>query len=126
MLYKKHCKSILNNYGNDTSCRRQCNHIAESKGYFKRKIRSSFWQMEQLWPKGFLNKKTVNLILLDLWMPEENGMELLEEIRGNENYKDIPMVFLTSEVDNRIEARCIEIGADDFVNKPIAPTVFNG
>lgn len=59
-----------------------------------------------------------SLILLDLKLPDIDGYELCKKIRENPNLGDIPIIILTgvSEVDSRIKV--IDMGADDYINKP--------
>lgn len=66
----------------------------------------------------FLEKKDCDLILLDLNMPEMSGYETLREIRGNDQTKDIPIIFLTADSDPETEKKCFEMGAFDFIVKP--------
>ena len=59
-----------------------------------------------------------SLILLDLKLPDVDGYELCKKIRENHFMADIPVIILTgvSEIDSKIKT--IEIGADDYINKP--------
>lgn len=66
----------------------------------------------------FLEKKEVDLILLDIEMPEMNGIETLERINSNPQLASIPVIFLTGISDNDVEAKCIELGAQDYIIKP--------
>lgn len=59
------------------------------------------------------------LILLDLNMPKCNGLELAAVIRQQENYISIPIVFLSGETDSQKQLETLEIGADEFLEKPI-------
>lgn len=58
-----------------------------------------------------------DVILLDLHMPEMNGKEFLEEIRKESL---VPIILLTAQVDEADRLRCMELGADDFINKPFS------
>lgn len=71
----------------------------------------------------FLQHESVDLILLDKNMPEMDGIEVIRELKGNETTKDIPVVFLTSEIDSFTETACLEAGAMDFISKPFVPNV---
>ncbi|WP_288480907.1 HD domain-containing phosphohydrolase [uncultured Clostridium sp.] len=66
----------------------------------------------------FLINNKVDLILVDINMPNMNGYETVKKIKGNVNLKDIPVIFLTSKVNYEIEAKIIELGAVDFIRKP--------
>jgi len=64
-----------------------------------------------------------DLVLLDIEMPEMDGFQVLEQIRGDLQLRDVP-VLVTSSVeglDNVV--RCIELGAEDYLPKPINPVL---
>lgn len=65
------------------------------------------------------------LILLDINMPGVNGHEVLEEIKGNERLKVIPVIMLTSSDDPREVQRCYDMGCNAFVTKPVEPNAFS-
>ena len=71
----------------------------------------------------FLEKKTPDLILLDINMPEMDGKETLRQIRSVSEYKEIPVIFLTAKTDPETEVECLELGATDFIGKPFVPQV---
>jgi len=60
-----------------------------------------------------------NLILLDVEMPEMNGHEAAEKLKGNGNLKDIPFIFLTSRDDEASIKKGFDLGAIDYIPKPI-------
>lgn len=60
----------------------------------------------------------VDLILLDLFMPEINGLDLCEQIKSNPHYQDIPIIFLTASHDEQHIISAFEHGAADYVMKP--------
>jgi putative two-component system response regulator len=64
-----------------------------------------------------------DLILLDIAMPEMNGFEAMDILKGNENYAEIPVIFLTGKNDPATEAKCFDVGAVDFISKPYANQV---
>lgn len=67
---------------------------------------------------------TPDLILLDILMPDMNGFEALERLKGDERYKKIPVIFLTGKNDPATEARGFEMGIADLVEKPfLAPAL---
>ncbi len=61
-------------------------------------------------------KGRYSLILLDLLMPVMDGFALLEKIRANETFSNIPVIVMTSE--KPAEVQSIKLGADDFITKP--------
>jgi two-component system sensor histidine kinase/response regulator len=59
-----------------------------------------------------------NLILLDLMMPEMNGLEVCEIIKSQPIYANIPIIFLTASQDDAHLVKAFELGAVDYVTKP--------
>ncbi len=64
-----------------------------------------------------------NLILMDVMMPEMDGMTAVQEIRKDENLNDVIIVFLTARSEDYSQIAGFEAGADDYVAKPIKPNV---
>ena len=66
-----------------------------------------------------LRGRPADLVLLDIEMPEMNGYQTLEALRADPKLRDIPVVIMSSieEVDS--VARCIEMGAEDYLFKPV-------
>lgn len=64
---------------------------------------------------------TPDLILMDLNMPQCNGIELASVIRQQSIYLSTPIVFLSSETDRNRQLTAIEQGGDDFLTKPLRP-----
>jgi diguanylate cyclase (GGDEF)-like protein len=62
-----------------------------------------------------------DLILMDLYMPEASGTELTTVIRENNDFLDIPIVFLSGEQDLDKQLSALSFGGEDFLSKPIAP-----
>ncbi|NOX76831.1 MAG: diguanylate cyclase [Gammaproteobacteria bacterium] len=59
------------------------------------------------------------LILMDVFMPRCSGLELAKLIRQQDNYLGIPIVFLSSETNQKKQFMAMRMGADDFLTKPI-------
>ncbi len=59
-----------------------------------------------------------DIILTDLEMPNLNGYELLELLKGDRDLRDIPVVMVTSRADQANRQKAIELGAADFLTKP--------
>ena len=75
---------------------------------------------------AFLEKFTPDIILLDIEMPEMDGIEALRRLKAHNAFADIPVIFLTGVTDVSIEARGFELGAVDFITKPFsAPVLLN-
>ena len=64
-----------------------------------------------------------DLILLDVEMPIMSGIQTLEIIKGNEELKDIPVMFLTGTTDTETVASAKRLGAVGYVVKPFIPQV---
>lgn len=65
-----------------------------------------------------LDKESVNLILLDIQMPEKNGYETTLEIRKNEKLKNLPIIALTAGIMVGEKEKCLDYGMDDYISKP--------
>ena len=70
---------------------------------------------------GTLGEYRPELILMDVYMPDCNGIDLARLIRQDNMYLDVPIVFLSSETDFQKQLDAIESGGDDFLTKPIQP-----
>jgi two-component system alkaline phosphatase synthesis response regulator PhoP len=66
-------------------------------------------------------KEKPHLIILDVMMPEKNGMEVCSILRGLPEFKKTLIMFLTALNDDANEIKGLELGADDFLVKPIRP-----
>jgi putative two-component system response regulator len=63
-----------------------------------------------------------DLILLDLIMPEVDGFEVLEALRSDGSERFLPIVVLTGDDSEEAKARALEVGATDFLVKPVSQT----
>ena len=72
-----------------------------------------------------LNEQTFDLVLLDVLMPEMDGVEVLRRMKGDAVLCDVPVIMISAldEIDSVV--RCLEIGAADFVSKPVHPTLLD-
>lgn len=66
-----------------------------------------------------LEKEKISLILLDIVMPEINGIDLCQIIKSQSLTRDIPVIFTTSQVDEDSISNAYEAGANDYVCKPL-------
>jgi putative two-component system response regulator len=64
-----------------------------------------------------------DLILLDIMMPGMDGYEVCQRLKSNPNTRDIPVVFLTAKTEVEDEKRGLEIGAVDYLTKPVSPPI---
>lgn len=62
-----------------------------------------------------LDRQPIDLILLDVMMPEENGFDVCQKIRKN---SDVPIIFLTAKDANADKVRGLRLGGDDYIVKP--------
>lgn len=62
----------------------------------------------------------VDLVVLDIMMPGENGLDLLKQLRGHD---DLPVIMLTAMSEDADCVLGLEMGADDYVTKPFSPRV---
>ncbi|MGG2113574.1 fused response regulator/phosphatase [Lysinibacillus pakistanensis] len=65
---------------------------------------------------------SVDLILLDIMMPEIDGIEACKRIKKNERFKDIQIIFVTALEDKNKLAEALDIGGVDYITKPINKT----
>ena len=64
-----------------------------------------------------------DLILLDIMMPGISGYEVCERLKADPVTRDIPVIFLTASAETDDEAHGLELGAVDYIIKPVAPTI---
>lgn len=71
----------------------------------------------------YLESQTADLILLDYDMPGMNGCEILEALRTDKKLSAVPIIFLTGSEDGQKEVEVLEMGASDYIRKPIKARV---
>ncbi|APW38750.1 hypothetical protein RD110_17345 [Rhodoferax koreense] len=64
-----------------------------------------------------------DLILLDIMMPQIDGYEVCRRLKANPATRDIPVIFLTAKSDEEAEEKGFELGAVDYITKPISPPI---
>ena len=64
-----------------------------------------------------------DIVLLDMIMPEMDGIEVCQALKSDESTKDIPVIFVTSMSDTANEERGLDAGAVDYISKPISPPI---
>jgi DNA-binding response OmpR family regulator len=72
---------------------------------------NQFWEI--------LQQTAPDLLILDIEMPDLNGIELCQIVRNEPRWSNLPMLFLSAHTDAQTVHRVFAAGADDFVNKPI-------
>ncbi|MBL7891789.1 MAG: response regulator transcription factor [Bacteroidia bacterium] len=68
-------------------------------------------------------KEKPHLIILDVMMPDMDGIETCREIRAIDGLKNVIVAFLTARNEDYSQIAGFEVGADDYINKPIKPRV---
>jgi two-component system alkaline phosphatase synthesis response regulator PhoP len=66
-----------------------------------------------------------HLIILDIMMPVMDGIEACENIRKDSRFEDTIIMFLSARSEDYSHVAAFDVGADDYVNKPIKPKVLN-
>lgn len=79
----------------------------EAKGY---ESPSLFWKD--------MEKDIPDLVILDIMLPEENGLEILKKLRDNSSTKKLPVMMLTAKSSEYDKVMGLELGADDYLAKP--------
>lgn len=69
---------------------------------------------------SILDKFSIDLVLLDIVMPEMSGFEVIQKIMANPNTQDIPVIFLTAKDNPEDQKLGFELGAVDYVYKPVS------
>lgn len=67
----------------------------------------------------YLNDCLPSVILLDVMMPDINGIELCRQIKAHPSWQPIPIIMVTALSSKENLAQCLDAGADDFVSKPV-------
>lgn len=67
-------------------------------------------------------EKNPDLVLLDIMMPKMDGLQAVEEMRKDDQLKNIPIIFLTARSDEKTEVEGLNKGGDDYITKPISTT----
>ena len=70
-----------------------------------------------------LRERAFDLVLLDVMMPELNGYEVLERLREDERLRHVPVIMISALDQLESVARCLELGAEDYLSKPFNPVL---
>ena len=89
----------------------------ETEGY-KRFITTS----ESIHAMDLIISENPDVLLLDLHMPEVTGFDILARLRGDPRYRHIPVIVLTSATDSETKLKALQLGATDFLGKPVDPS----
>lgn len=66
-----------------------------------------------------LNQLTPDIIVTEIVLPEEDGYSYLERIKNNKKFSSIPVIVLTQLSEKKEQIRCLQLGVDAYLNKPI-------
>lgn len=66
-------------------------------------------------------KETPDLLILDVMMPKMDGYEVLQRLRQNDDYRNLPVIMLTAKKEIPDKLKGLDIGADDYITKPFNP-----
>ncbi len=96
----------------DDSIRKLVVYALESQGYeaVGFELPAAFWTA--------VSKRVPDLVLLDVMLPEEDGLSVLRKLRGNTATKRVPVIMVTAQNAEIDRVRGLDAGADDFVSKP--------
>lgn len=87
----------------------------KGKGYLTATARDGFEAIRKA--KDF----RPDLILLDIMMPNKDGIQTIKELRQMPEFEDTAIIFLTALSDEKSEIEGLKVGADDYISKPIKP-----
>lgn len=73
----------------------------------------------------YLNQHDIDILILDILMPEIGGLDILTLLRADIRYDDLPIIMLSSLDDLASYKKCFELGAFDYINKPIQAIELN-
>jgi two-component system chemotaxis sensor kinase CheA len=73
--------------------------------------------------KKLEENSNINLILMDIMMPVMNGFEAISKIKASDK-KDIPIIAITAKAMTSDKEKCMEVGANDYISKPLNMEVF--
>ena len=79
----------------------------EAEGF---EVPSAFWKA--------VEKKTPDMVLLDIMLPEEDGLEILKKLRKRSDTRQLPIAMLTAKGSEYDTVKGLDSGADDYIPKP--------
>ena len=78
-------------------------------------------------PKSFYNaleKRKPDLVVIDVMLPQEDGLTVTKKLRSDPGYSDLPIVMVTAKDSEMDYVRGLECGADDYIAKPFSVMIF--
>ena len=100
----------------DADIRKLVCYALEKEGYEVKgfDVPSAFWNE--------IKKKTPQLILLDIMLPEEDGLSILSKLKRDSDLQDIPVIMITAKGSEFDKVTGLDMGADDYISKPFGMT----
>ena len=77
-----------------------------------------FERPSEFWEK--VDEKIPSLVMLDVMLPEENGIEILKKLRKNYSTEYVPIIMVTAKTSEYDKIKGLENGADDYIGKPFS------
>ena len=68
--------------------------------------------------KKALAQKIPDMVLLDIMLPQSDGLQVLNQIRNTPVYSNIPVIMVTAKTGEIDAVKCLDMGADDYITKP--------
>lgn len=72
---------------------------------------------------ALLRQQSIDLVLLDVLMPEMSGYEVLQRLTADDDLREIPVIMISALDEMESVVRCIELGAEDYLPKPFDPVL---
>ena len=67
-------------------------------------------------------EKTPKLVLLDIMLPKEDGLSVLQKLRQNDKTRKVPVIMVTAKSSELDKVKGLDMGADDYITKPFSPS----
>jgi two-component system, chemotaxis family, chemotaxis protein CheY len=97
--------------------RKLLTYVLRKEGYIIAEAEDGIDAMEQL------SHIQADIILVDLNMPNMDGIEFAKNLRSNYYYMDTPIIMLTTTKDDDLKRQAFEAGVNLFLNKPVQPNI---
>lgn len=100
----------------DANIRKLVCYALEKEGYTVK----GFAMPREFWQE--IENEKPQLVLLDIMLPEEDGLSILKKLQANESTKNIPVIMITAKVSEFDKVTGLDMGADDYIPKPFGMT----
>jgi putative two-component system response regulator len=111
--HKRRQQSLVLVVDDDKALRKGMTFLLEKEGYSTIEAENGAIALEKI------RDEQPDLVLLDLMMPELDGMEVCKQLKRSEETRLIPVIMITAVNNQSEKIKAIESGADDFLNKPV-------